>query len=828
MYSFSLSSSKTLTQCKISETSTELVKQSLTSSTSVTETTSTVSESVFQDVFFSIIQSSKTVDSNTIALAKKLVAQYIEKKSYTEAIDIIHATLKRTWSSFLSNSIHDVVMTSTFTQESIELIERLAEIYVQTRQLEKVEDTYSRFFRATLVTQNVDKTIFEKAKTYLISFYDKHGYADKAISIFQEILVTYRSRLGPSHELTIQTLYILAKRCQNHPRNHPYWIDYYLQIITSLNKDSDVCHKDALDAIIIVTNIYSEDRRYAEAVTIYRVLWNTYIRKTKEHQIFSDTKFVSSLYERYYQCLAETKASYESMYQVTKEHRETAVLTFGAESTIATEATLYLAQVSQRSEEHLSLAISLYESVSKSSKITTTKTTTTEIKQALSSLYIRQMHSSSSSSVKTESVQRALSMTQEQLTETTKQFGYSHESSLTQLRELAVLYHRQQKSDVAIKQLTTAVSEIITKEKSSQKMIESAASIASSFHACEQTSVAHSLVQELHRQICGKESRYASKWSFDLTNSNRSALAFLASLQYNLREDLSITFAEILADLTMEYIYFEQFRQTLLNNESLTKILLAAAPLRWFLQRNGQKEMITVLEDQAVGLFVKRDAQDLNTLSKESPRLFLIGILDYLGNGRNKDFNRSVILASNDSVAKLTKARRFHEAFDLANLGFLYASKHDGYNGPRAISLGFKLASLLVGRNGEKTSDPTLRKKTLDLSNRIVKKILDICKALNINFAQIQLFELSNLSALLGEQEDYETLEVSLSCLIFQHFNKILTFRVVVAQHSMEHPRCPTILACRSLAQPRSPPHLCPLPRWSPRQSHPPGRRHCI
>jgi tetratricopeptide (TPR) repeat protein len=752
---------------QLSETSTELVKQSLSSSASVTETTTTISESVFQDVFFSIIHSSKTVDSSTIALAKKLTVQYMEKRNYSAAINVITATLQRTWSSFLASSIHDVTMTTSFTQESIELVERLAECYLQTRQLEKVEDTYSRFFRAVLVAEKVDNTVFEKAKTLLINFYDKYGYSDKAISIFQEILVSYRARLGHSHEHTIQTLYILATRCHKHPRNHPYWIDYYLQIITSLNKDSDVCHPAALDAIVVVTTTYWEDRRYAEAVSIYRVLWKTFITKTKEHKIFSDVKFVQTLYERFYQCLEETKASFSELYQVSSEYRETVKTVFGAESSIAVEATLSLAQVAQRSEAHSSQAIALYEDVSTRSKTITTRTSVSEINQALSSLYIKQMQSSSSSSMKAETVQRALTMSESQFQESTHAYGYSHESSLNHLRELSTLYTRQQKSDLAIKKLTTAVSEIITKETSSQKQIESAASIASTFRSIEQVSTAQSLVQELHRQICAKDTRYASKWSFDLTKSSRSALAFLASLQYNIRKDLNITFGEIMADLTLEYIYFEQFHATLRNNESLTNILLAAAPLRWFLRRNDQQEMITVVEDQAVSLFVKRDAQDLNTQSKESPRIFIIGIMDHLGNGRNKNFNRSVILASNDSVTKLTAAKKFPEAYDIAHLGFLYASKHDGYNGPRAISMGFKLASLLVGeRTGtNKCPDATLRKKMLELSNRIVKRILEICKTLNINFAQVQLYELSHLSVLLGEQEDYETLEWLLTTL---------------------------------------------------------------
>jgi tetratricopeptide (TPR) repeat protein len=772
---------------QLSETSTELVQQSLKSSGSVTETTTTISESVFQDVFYSIINSSKSVDASTIALAKKLTAQYMQKKDFTAAINVATATLQKTWASFVASSIHDVVMTSTFTQESIELVERLAECYLQTRQLEKAEDTYNRLFRAVLIADKIDKTTFEKSKSLLINFYDKRGYVDKAISIFQELLVTYRARLGPSHELTIQTLYNLAGRCQKHPRNHPYWIDYYLQIITSLNKDSDVCHPHALDAIIVVTTTYFEDRRFAEAVSIYRVLWKTFVTKTKEHKVFSDAKSVQILYEHFYICLEETKAGWSELFQVTKEFRETVTAVFGAESSIAVEATLSLAQVAQRSEAHASQAITLYEDVSNRSKTVTTRTSVSDINQALSTLYIKQLQSSSSTNLKAETVQRALQMSETQLKDSTRQYGYSHESSLNHLRELSVLHTRQQKTDLAVKQLSTAVAAIVTNEKSSQKQIESAVSIASTFRSIEQVNTAQSLVQELHRQICAKDTRYASKWSFDLTKSSRTSLAFLAALQYNLRKDTSITFGEIMADLTMEYLYFEQFHQTLINNESLTNILLAAAPLRWFLRRNGQDEMITVVEDQAVSLFVKRDARDLNTLSKESPRIFIIGIMDHLGNGRNKSFNRSVILASNDSVTKLTKAKKFPEAYDIAHLGYLYASKNDGYNGPRAISMGFKLASLLVGREGEKCQDAALRKKMLELSNKIVKRIFEICKSLNINFAQVQLYELSHLSLLLGEQEDYETLEVSLllslSCKCHCDIN---TF-TVASNDALEH-----------------------------------------
>ncbi|KAL1597956.1 hypothetical protein SLS60_008444 [Paraconiothyrium brasiliense] len=745
---------------EISSTSTELVQQSLSSTTTITQTTGTVSDAVFQSIFQSII-SSKTFDASTFALAKKLTIQYVEQRNWSAAVTVIKSTLDRTWRSFFAGSVHDVTLTTTFLKESVELIETLAEVFRQQRRIDKVEDVYVRFFRAVLSSPNTDKSIFEKAKTLLVTFYDKRGYPDNAISVFQDVLVVYRNVYGSTHELTIKTLYTLGSRCKSHPRNHPYWIDYYQQIVTSLNKETHHCHHDAMDAIVIVATSYWEDRRYAEAVTVFGVLWNTFVLKTKEYKQFTDSTFVQTLYERYFQCLEETGVSWTILHKTTKEYRETSLAIFGAESTIVAEATLSLARVTQRSEEHASEAISWYEQASKYKSISTS---VTEIKQQLSSLYVRQLKSTSSSTVKSETIDRAITIHEEQYIEITKKYGYSHESSLTELRELVQLYSRQKKTEVAVRQLTTAVSSILTHESSSQKLIESASYIATSFQSIQQEQYCTQLIHELHRQICAHDTRHVSKWSFDLTKTSRTTLVFLASLQYNLRKDLTITFSEILADLTAEYIYFEQFRQALAKG-GVRNLLVVAAPLRTFLLSHHLPESATFVEDEVLRVFLKRDAADLHPLSKESPRLFIVSILEYLGSRKSTNFNKAVILASNEHVASLTKAKRFPEAYDIANLAFLFASNHDGYNGLHSISHGFKLASLLVGRNGEKSPDANLRKKTLELSNRIVKKILEITKSLKINLAQVQIADLSQLTALLGEQQDYPTLEWLLTTL---------------------------------------------------------------
>lgn len=754
------SSHSTEVSREVASTSSELVQQSLNSTTTVTQTTGTISETVFQSVFHSVINS-KTLDASTLALSKKLTLQYMEQRNWSAAENIVKTTLEKTWSSFFFGSIHDVTLTSTFLKESVELIELLAEVYRQQRRMEKVEDVYIRFFRAVLSSPTVDRGLFEKAKTLLVTFYDKRGYPDNAISVFQDVLAVYRNVYGPTHELTITTLYTLGSRCKSQPRNHPYWIDYYQQIVVALNKDSQQCHPNAMDAIIIVATSYWEDRRYAEAVTVFGVLWNTFVSNSKEYKQFSDTTFVQTLYERYFQCLEETGVSWTILHKTTKEYRETTLKIFGAESVVVAEATLALARVTQRSEEHSSEAIQWYEQASKHKAITTS---ITEIKQQLSSLYIRQLKSSSSSTVKSETIDRAISMREEQFSESTKKYGYAHETSLTELHELSQLYSRQQKTDVAVRQLTTAVGSIVAKESTSQKLIESASSIAASFQSIKQEQYCSQLVQELHRQLCAHDTRNVAKWSFDLTKVSRSSLVFLASLEYSIRKDLTITFSEILASLTAEYIYFEHFRQALVKG-SMKNLLLVAAPLRTFLIQHQLGESAVFVEDEVLRVFLKRDAADLHPLSQQSPRLFIVSILEYLGSHKNTAFNKSVVMASNNHVEALTRAKQFPEAYDIANLGFLFANGHEGYSSAANLSMGFKLAALLVGRPDSRSPDAALRKKTIELSNRIVKKVLDLSKALKINLAQVQVAELSDLTALLGEQHDYATLEKLLTDL---------------------------------------------------------------
>lgn len=824
--------SKSLTE--IEEEMTVISNLALTKATQDTKSTSSSSSNEQYDMFRVLISNkSKSVEASTLSLAKTLTQRYIEEKQYTQAISVIQVTLDRTWSSFLSKSLHEVTIASSFQKESIELIERLAEVYILQRRFEKAEDIYVRLFRAAL-TSPKDTALLDRAKTLIITFYQDRGHPSKIIAVYQELLAVYRRTLGPSHEITITTLYELGSRCRKHARSHPYWIEYYQQIVTVLNKDSTTVHVRAMDATIIVAESYWEERRYSDAVAAYAIIWNTFVQKHKEFQLFSDANFVSSIYERYYQSLEETKADYEVLLQVTKQYRETTKAVFGATSTIAVQATVALARVTEQSESRMEESIALYEEASKSasqsgSSSSSSNFDSSELRQSLTGLYKKRIFQSSSSA-NSDTISKAVSVYQDQFSDYKNKYTYSHQETLNSLRELSLLYVRQQKTDLAAKELNTALITIAQQETSSERMYESAVSLVQTYRAANLIQQCTQIVEEMHYQLVVREKRSSS--SFSVVEASHAALFFLATLEYQLRQDVAITLSEIMASLSAEAFMYGNFKQLVKNKAPLDRLLLAAAPLRYLLLRANRTGLIAAVDHECVHIFEQREASNVQLLSKESPRYFIVGILEHIANRKCNDFVRAVILASNGTLKKLVDTNKFADAHDIAKMTFMYAQHRKGYRGPKGISRGFELASYLDGRGENRCPDPELRKKLLQLSNKIVKDIIAICREENINFAQVPLKELNELIALLGEQQDYDTLEVSSStCRVWngpaRRADTDQFFLLIDAPHRVvDNSRSAKEVGSRSPSPSRPPSHLRSIPRRSTDQSPPTRRRH--
>ena len=808
-------------------TSTQALKET---SRDVSSNTASTSESSQSDMFHLLVSNkSKSVDQSTMTLAKSLVSRYVEQGAWSQAISVIHSTLSRTWSSFLTTSVHEVTLASAFQSDSIELIQQLAFIYKEQRLFEKAEDVYIRLFRAALSSPK-DEAFLTTGKDLLIEFYTQRGYPNKSITVYQELLAVYRRIFGPDHEKTITTMYELGSRCRNQARSHPYWIEYYQQIVNVLNKSSTTVSARAMDAAVIVAQSYWEERRSSDAVALYSMIWTTFTSNHKDFKIFKDEQFVRSLYERYYQSLEETTADFATLRKVTLEYRETAKAVFGAQSALAVESTLALARVSQQSESHIEESISLYEEAMSNSARSASSSSSSfmsqsVLQQTLATMYKKRVLHSSSSSASSESLAKETSMFESQLKEMKSKYSYSNEETLNSVCELSQLYVRQGKTEQASKELSTVVVGIVQHEMSSQKMFEAAQSLVQTYQSCNLTKRCVSLIEELHYQLITKEKKSSS--TFSVVESSSAAISFLAAMEYQLRKDLSITLTEITASLTAEAIMYRNFKHMVTSNASLDKVIIAAAPVRHLCQSWKRQPIVEAVEHECVQLFIRRDGSSVQLLSKESPRIFIIGILDHLGGRKCQDFVRSVILASNKTVKSLVDHNKFTEAHDVVKVAFMYAQYHNGYRGTKGISRGFELASYLDGRGENKCSDPQLRKKLLQLSNDIIKDVLKICRDQNINIAQVSLTELNELIALLGEQQDYSTLEVCLDSYI--ESGQLLTdYSSDAARPTVEHTRSPEELASGDPADYQPPSHLRPLPCWPPYQGCASLRRYCL
>lgn len=229
---------------------------------------------------------------------------------------------------------------------------------------------------------------------------------------------------------------------------------------------------------------------------------------------------------------------------------------------------------------------------------------------------------------------------------------------------------------------------------------------------------------------------------------------------------MSISFSEILADLIAMSLYFEQYRQLIKISEKFEAVTTPAARLRRLLISRNRVELSSIVENELVQAFKIQEKAVIGGCSDASVRSFVVAILEHLSNGiQSKNFVHSVSIACNARLSMLVQQAKHQEAYELAQCTFSYLKAHNGYSTPADISSGFKLAIYMSGRKGTRCTNDALRAKMLSISRDTLTEVLRICKDNSINLVQMQLTELNDLIALMGEQQDYEKLEWLLSTL---------------------------------------------------------------
>ena len=216
----------------------------------MTSTTSTtVSDSVLRELFFSSINTThQTIDASGLESAKILVQRYMEEQRWSESIKITKSALKTIWSSFYAVSLDSVTLTKTNLEECIDLVQRLATCYRYQKRMDKVEDVYVRLFRAVRSSRKVDDALVIKASDQLIALYKERSQTEKLIGIYQELLIDYCAVYGETSKKAIETMYLLGQMCRQNPSTRNYWIE------VRLNKLIDALDPANVEPLVLLSN----------------------------------------------------------------------------------------------------------------------------------------------------------------------------------------------------------------------------------------------------------------------------------------------------------------------------------------------------------------------------------------------------------------------------------------------------------------------------------------------------------------------------------------------------------------------------------------------
>lgn len=748
----------------LAETVTETISSSSSSSTTTTGTEVTESttltveeEQTLREVFESSMTSSSTkISSSTVKTCVALSSSYSKQERWSEACEIYSQTISRVWSSIETRQ-ETVKVTEEYSSEVIGVAMSLAHCRFKMLQIEKAEVIYWNIFQSLLHNHKCDQNFLVRTVKSIIEFFETTYRYEKVIKVYQEFYVHLQSSFGKSHACTIEILYGFGTIATRMSRRTEAETAYY-QIFSAYQIEHGCLHSDGVQAALLLCEIYEHDHKWVAAQNVYACLWQTFLKHGQSYKLGAE--FVERIYSKYMHILEhKTKTEYSVIRQLAVEYRKTCISFYGSHSELTVKATMHLAEISERREEYHEECMSLYEEVIKHSEkisksMSTTKTSTTTssisttstqtvlhtVKKRLAQLY----------SSNTTTVTKAVSLYREQFEMHKSQYGYSSTETLTAMKDLVISYKKQSTTEsttIATQLLRTSVTEICEHETHSEKLIESAKTIANVYIECGYKETAIKVIQEMRTKVIEEVKMTQS------INVERKSYVFLAAFAEVITETSS--FSSIMAELRTEILLYESYFRATKTRKEFFVILESGCRLYYYLKESKRSLDVKIIEEELLEVFIKHLSVS-QTVKRTIIQAFFHICLEEVMNGH---YELTVIERATAIVLEHTKHSRFQEAYDLAALIDRFIHLQGGFRTEQNIHTGFKLALYLAGRGTLRCEDSKLIRTMIDLSRIILREALEGSETLDFAFTDLPIELLNDLVGLLGEQQNYEDLE---------------------------------------------------------------------
>jgi hypothetical protein len=755
-------------QQSIHVTSQEILQSSSSSMTVLSETT-------LEEMVIESSSSLSTAGQTTLTATNNLVSLYTSHHRWCDATRLLEKVLRGLWPSLFSVNVQDVTLVEEHVETCVDLARRLAECYHMRRRFTQEEDIRVRVYRALRSTREVDDKLRERATNELVTFYNRTSQTERVITLRQEMLGDYTEHYGEQYPTVIKMLWKLAELT----RPRPIFIEYYQKIIRALNKNSQTTTPEALEPVVLVATELWSKGLYSDALPYYRTLFVTFLNKPAISPKFEDQAWVRECFVRYTDCMRSLRTPFSVIHRATAEYHAQCKKLHGATASITIQATLALAKLCQESTSYTQQAMTLYEELL---QMESGEIDRQDLSDNLEMLRNEQRATDISSSldsteVSPSKISHTVTALRKRITSVREEYGWAHQESLSNLTELVRLNTKQEKTETAVHELRKATINILETETTATRLIEAASTIASNYLAIKESQKATQLLEQVYSQIVMKEVADSGTSEFDLTARGRESLVFLAKLEYSLRRSSATSLTEILASLTTEYVYFEEFRTLVTSSNSFYDVSMSAARLRHSLVSSGRCAAAVYVFERTSRWFMDTEAKRLNlttALSAVQVKRLLQNVLDHLDTHKSEDMVRTVGIIGSVQVVQLRNKGRFDEACDLAMACFRYivANNKTYRTNPIIAKLVLKMGLAVGARETTTaTAEPTegpgaeTRKKLVKTSGTILHDVIKVLDAMKINLAKLDLVHLNRLIGLVGEQQDWPTLASLLACL---------------------------------------------------------------
>lgn len=734
-------------QRKLQESIMEEIAQSNASTTETSTSTSTETEKVSTESNFSSTES--------------LSVMYINQNRWDDAIRVCTNFLQTHWPFVLQQQKTNIKITlpAKMQVEVVTVATRLAECYFNAGSVTESEHLLYNIFQANKNSLAPTDEKIRSSADAIIKLYETTHQFEKATHIYAELYHLYKERVGPSNPITIKAAYTCAKYCLAHHQPKQA-VTHYHDLFLSVYKPSEPLPESVLEAVQWLEAHYTREKRYKEARPVYSALFVTFVQRGKQYQM--ESEWVSKFVSTYFAVLKEHyNASYEERRQVVTQYRNTCIAVFGQTNEITMKATLELAKTNEENEKHANESIALYQEISShvqkvqstTSISSTLITVVRESKQRLAQAYISSLSTNTSASTARE----AVAIVNESLQQSIKELGYSHAETIERLQQYAAAMSKQDTKESktqTTQQLEQAVVQIISTEKDSQKMFESATSIAKVYIQIKQKEAGVKLLSILRRHLILGETSKDLKLSVD--KADRNVYAFVAAFETTLLSQRQ--FSQVLSEIITESMRYEAYNKAVQSKSSFEIICTRGSQLLEFLEVIQRKDEYTTIRTNLFEVFRTTLSAGQN---KQLQTFFDVVMAEF---GKNQ-YGSIALGYVTDSVASHTEASRFQEAYDLAYLEYRFMTLHNELVAAENVEQGLKLGLFLAGLSTKQCQDAKLKQQMLDLSRDILSLVLAAGRKLKIQFRSMTLPDCNMLAGLLGMQHLYSDLEGLLSDL---------------------------------------------------------------